>query len=285
MKAIKRRITSVNSTKKIMKAMNLIAASRLQKSKARLQDIRPMYDSLDQVMDNIKAGFDPDDKVEFAEKREVNNICYIVLTSDRGLCGAYNANVSKEALSFINANEDKQEKIIALGSKAWEYFNRRDKNVIEKYPASSNAASLTDAATLSKQIAEMYTSGEVDEVYLAYSHFESIITHVPRVVKLLPVWTAETSVERRDILNPMTFDPDVNTFIKHAIPMYLNVSIYDAMIEASVCEHASRMTSMDSATRNATEIIEDLTLEYNRMRQGSITQEITEIVTGANALQ
>ncbi|MCL2820103.1 MAG: ATP synthase F1 subunit gamma [Oscillospiraceae bacterium] len=284
MKVIKKRITSVNNTKKIMKAMNLVAASKLQKAKARLDDIRPMYSDIKKLMENIKAGVSEEMNVPFAEEREVNNILYIVLTGDRGLCGSFNATVSKEALAYVEALKDKNAKILAVGSKGWDYFRRRGKEIIYRCEGASEASSFADAEVLGNKVAEMYSSGEIDEVYIVYTHFESVLTHIPYIEKLLPLKAA--SGEDYDAgASIMSYDPDINTFIKHAVPMYLNITIFGAMMESAVCEQASRMTSMDSATRNATEILEDLTLEYNRKRQGMITQEITEIVSGANAQQ
>ena len=284
MKAIKKRISSVNSTKKIMKAMNLVATSRLQKAKARLEHIRPLSDSLNQVMDSIKASMDNDDEIAFCKEREVKSIAYILFTSDRGLCGSYNANVSKEALALIEANGGKPEKLITVGKKGWEYFRRREKNIVSRHPAASELAAFSDAELLGSQAIRMFLSGEADEVYVVHTHFETILTHVPRVVKLLP-FKHESTDDKGGSSHVMTFDPDPATFMENAIPMYVNLSIFGAMIESAVCEQASRMTSMDAATRNATEIIEDLTLEYNRVRQSKITQELIEIVTGANAVK
>jgi len=283
MKAIKKRISSVNNTKKIMKAMDLVAASKLQKAKARLDDVRPLYDNIKLVMDGIRKGVGSVEDVPFTEAREVKNIAYIILTSDRGLCGGYNANVSKEALACMKSNEDAAEKIIAVGAKGWEYFRRRGKEVIARHAGASEATTFENAEHIGSRIASMYTSGEIDEAYLVYTHFETVLTHVPRSEKLLPI--RMDSDEDGGSSIEMSYDPDIHTFISYAVPMYLNVTIYGAMMESAVCENASRMTSMDAATRNAGEIIDNLTLEYNRKRQGMITQEITEIVSGANALQ
>jgi len=283
MKAIKKRISSVNNTKKIMKAMNLVAASKLQKAKARLDDIRPMYGDIKKVMENIRAGVSDDMNIPFAETREVKTILYIILTGDRGLCGGFNATVSKEALAYIEANKGKESKIIAVGSKGWDYFRRRGKSIAHRCAGASEATSFTDAEALGYKVAEMYKSGEVDEVYIIYTHFESVLAHIPYIEKLLPLKMAASEDFDAGAFT-MSYDPDISTFITHAVPMYLNITIFGAMMESAVCEQACRMTSMDSATRNATEIIEDLTLEYNRKRQGLITQEITEIVSGANAI-
>jgi len=283
MKTIKKRITSVNSTKKIMKAMNLVAASKLQKAKNRLDHIRPMFDNMATVMESIKKSIDPKKNIEFTQVRDVKNIAYIILTSDRGLCGSFNTNVSKDALLFVESNNDKKEHILAIGTKGFEYFRRREKNIAHRGSAPSETTTFLDAEMLGKKIADMYRSGEIDEAYIIYTRFESILSHTPYVMKLLPI---NTEIAEDDDKTPdeMLFDPDPKTFFEDAVPMYLNTTIYGAMMESTVCELASRMTSMDSATRNATEIIDDLTLEYNRKRQGMITQEITEIVTGANAL-
>jgi len=282
MKAIKKRITSVNNTKKIMKAMNLVAASKLQKAKARLDDIRPMYNDIKKVMENIKAGVDDDMNVPFSGNREVKSIGYIILTSDRGLCGSFNATISKEALACIDSNKDKNAKIIAIGSKGWDFFRRRGKEIVYRCESASEATGFHDAELLGHKIVEMYTSGEVDEVYIIYTHFESVLAHVPFIEKLLPLkMTARNDIDIRTL--SMSYDPDITTFITHVVPMYLNITIFGAMMESAVCEQASRMTSMDSATRNASDILDDLTLDYNRKRQSMITQEISEIVSGANA--
>jgi len=287
-KNIKRRIASVSNTQKIMKAMDLVAASKLQKAKSRLNDIRPLFDNLRQMMDGIKTsiatielGFD-EEAPPFTDEREVKNIAYIVLTSDRGLCGGFNVNVSKEALSLIESYVGKDEKIIAVGSKGSEYFRRRQKNVVKKYPSASETTVFDDAEAIGNLVSDMYITGEVDEVYMVYTHFETVMSHTPCVEKLLPI---RADADTDSAADTMMYEPDVRTFISLAVPMYLNSSIYAAMVESTVCENASRMTSMDAAARNATEIIDDLTLEFNRKRQGIITQEITEIVSGANALK
>jgi len=246
-----------------------------------------MFENMAIVMESIKKSIDPTKNIEFTQIRDVKSVAYIVLTSDRGLCGSFNTNVSKEASALIESNKDKNEHILAIGTKGYEYFRRKEKNVIFRGSAPSETTSFIDAELLGRKIADMYRAGEVDEVYIVYTHFESILSHTPYTAKLLPINTDITEEDDDDsIYAPveMTFDPDPKTFFEDAVPMYLNTIIYGAMMESTVCELASRMTSMDSATRNATEIIDDLTLEYNRKRQGMITQEITEIVTGANAL-
>jgi len=267
-----------------MKAMNLVATSKLQKARNRLERVRPLSANLNDIMDSVKACVDDFEDIPFCQVREVKNIAYIILTSDRGLCGSYNANVAKDALVLIEQNSDKQEKIIAVGKKGWEYFSRRGKNIDSRAPAATEMVSFTEAEALSQRVAEMFLSGEVDEVYLISTRFQTVLSHVPNIAKLLP-FNPEHSGSGGGSTPFMSFDPEPASFIQHAIPMYLNISIFTAMLESAVCEHASRMTSMDSATRNATEIIDKLTLEFNRVRQSRITQELIEIVTGANAVK
>jgi len=280
MKTIKRKIASVNSTKQIMKAMNLVAASKLQKAKMPLKLIRPMYNDLKLIMDGIQSSEGAGDSV-YVQKRDVKSVAYLVMTSDRGLCGGYNMNISKEVLSHMSA--DAQEKLIVVGSKGYDYFRRRGKNVIERYLGITEPAFFECSQKIADQLISMYLNGDVDEIYIAYTQFGTILSHTPRVVKVLPISADDTGAEGGK-RNSMTYDPDISTFMEHAVPMYLSTLVYGSMVESNACEQASRMTSMDAATRNAGEIIEDLTLVYNSKRQGAITQEIIEIISGANTI-
>ena len=299
MKAIKRRIGSVKNTQQIMKAMNLVAASKLQKARQRMDTTRPMFDKFKKIIDEVKVSGEEID-TPFTEKREVKNIAYIVITSDRGLCGAYNTSVAKEAFSFIEENADKGEKIIAVGSKGHDYLRRRGKNIVYRHLGNSENMTFEDATVIGDKAVRMFLRGDVDEVYIVYTHFLSMLSSVPKIEKVLPIDTeppmesegaapqekpeAAGQSDKGKINVFMEFDPGVNEFLKDAAPLYLKMSLYGAMIESVVCEHVSRMTSMEAASRNAEEIHEDLKLEYNRKRQGLITQEIIEIVSGASAL-
>jgi F-type H+-transporting ATPase subunit gamma len=264
-----------------MKAMDLVAASKLQKAKERLDMIRPMFNEAKRIMDGVRSTMDTPDNI-FVARREIKNIAYIVITSDRGLCGAYNVNVSKEALAVIDAHKESGEKIISVGLKGLEFFRRRRKNVTHRFDGVSNATAYRDAKSIVELITSLYLTGEVDEVYVIYTHFASMLSHVPHIVRLLPVGgTANKTETGLD----MSYEPEMDTFLEHAVPMYLNMFLYGAMAEATVCEQAACMMSMDAATKNAEEIIDDLTLLYNRERQAMITQELNEIVGGANALK
>ncbi|MCL2034385.1 MAG: ATP synthase F1 subunit gamma [Oscillospiraceae bacterium] len=279
MKAIKRRIASVSNTKQIMKAMNLVAASRLQKDKEFLKAVRPLLTETKRIIGGVGFTEATADNI-FVKNRKVKNAAFVVITSDRGLCGGYNVNISREALAVIKRT--KNEKIIAVGSKGRDFFRRRNRNIISRYTSASNANFYEDAQQIGATLVSMYRAGEIDEVYVAHTKFESMLSHVPTVDRILPIASDEGSLKKPE--DGMSYEPDVNTFLEHAVPTFVNAFLYGAMIESAVCEQAARMMSMDAATNNAAEIIEDLTLLYNRTRQGIITQEINEIVSGANAL-
>jgi len=283
MKLIKRRIDSVSSTQQIMKAMDLVATSKLQKAKSRLNTIRPLYVETKRIMNHIELDEQTRENV-FVMKRGVKNAAYIVITSDRGLCGGYNSNVSKAGLQHMTG--EKGEKVIAVGVKGWDYFRRRGKKIAKRFKGVTEAANYQDAEDVGRLVLDLFTSKDeqeaVQEVYIVYTHFESMMTHVPMVEKILPLGGDD---KERNTGLPMNYEPSVGVFLEDAIPMYVNVFIYGAMMESAACEQAARMMSMDAAAKNAEEIIDDLTLAYNRKRQGIITQEINEIVSGANALQ
>jgi F-type H+-transporting ATPase subunit gamma len=287
MKLIKRRIESVSSTQQIMKAMNLVATSKLQKAKSRLDTLRPMFTETKRMISSIELGESTRENI-FVMKRDGKNAAYIIITSDRGLCGGYNTNVSKEALAHISEcnKNGKNEKIVTVGGKGWDYFRRRGKSIVNRFKGVGESASFAEAEQVGRWVLEKFSSKDeaeaIQEVYIAYTHFESMLTHVPKVEKILPLSGGEGFA---NAAKPMSYEPNVAEFLDNAIPMYVNVFIYGAMMESAACEQAARMMSMDSAANNAEDIIDDLTLAYNRKRQGIITQEINEIVSGANALQ
>lgn len=274
------RINSVSSTKQITKAMNLVAASKLQRAKARQSSTRPFFEETQRVIasvvNNSKGITHP-----YLVQRDGKNIAVIIVTSDRGLCGGYNANVSKEVLNFIN--EKGSEKMVVVGNKGRDYFKRRNKNIVSSVSGISEKPTYEDAARIGKTILDMYVNEEVDEVYIGYTEFISTISHEPKITKLLPVDTSEFEGKASNSL--MRYEPNEEEILSYIVPRYVNTIIYGALVESAACEQGARMTSMDNATENADEMISTLTLKKNRARQGAITQEITEIVSGASALE
>ena len=278
MKHIKRRIMSVRNTQQITKAMNLVSASKLQKIRARITAARSLYSDAARMIDGAKSREGTQaSRFSGAERQGIKNSAFIVITSDRGLCGGYNANVCKAALS---AMEGKSEMIIALGARGASYLTQRGKNIVGSHAGVIETMFFEDAEDIGYSLVSSYLAGEVDEVFVVYTHFESMLSHVPKVERVLPIEAGSGEFDEE-----MQYEPNIAAFLDDAVPEYINMFIYGVMVESVACEQAARMTSMDAASKNADDIIDDLTLAYNRQRQGIITQEINEIVSGANALQ
>lgn len=280
---IKNRIKSVNSTKQITRAMNLVATAKLKRARARVEGVRPYFSVLQAVVKDIIEASEGVQN-EFFNAREVKNTLYVVITADRGLCGGYNTNAIKKALSVEGGGAAVY---ITIGSKAKEYFTKRGYNVAESYVHVSESANLKDAQDISQRIIEMYKTGQVDEVYIIYNKFVSTIQFNPTEVKLLPLKVEDIvsgEGDRKAHRTQPIYEPSPEKVLEVLIPKYITGTIYGALLEASTSEESSRMTAMSSATDNATEMINDLTLSFNRARQASITREISEIVGGAEAL-
>lgn len=279
MKDIKQRMANVRTTQQIVKAMDMVSAAKLQKARQRLDGIRPLYQEVRNVIDELKNHEEARDHV-FVMQREVKSTAYVIITSDMGLCGSYNTKVSEEALAHMNAG--KNEKILAIGAKGSEYFRRRSKNVVRRITDVSEAQIYQGTERMSRLLASLYVSGEIDEVFVAYTHFESTLSHVPRVEKVLPIYDELREAPKG---SRMKYEPDVSSFLDHTVPLYLHMYFFAAASESVACEHAARMVNMESAGKNAKEIIDDLNRMYNNKRQAAITQELNEIISGASVLK
>lgn len=283
MNDIKRRIKSVTSTKQITKAMELVATAKLKRARKKLEQSKPyynkIYESIREIVANSKGI-----RHEFIEKREINNTLYIVLTGDRGLAGGYNSNVCKLAENTI---QDKSKtKIICMGSKGKLYFAKRGYKIPYEMTGISETPELSNAQVVGEKAVEMYKAGEIDEVKLVFTEFISTINYKPMVLDLLPlVLDNEEENEEPEETIIFRYEPSPESVLNYLIPKYIASVIYGATIEAAASEQGSRRVAMESATDNAEEMIDDLNLMYNRARQASITQEITEIVSGADALE
>ena len=307
MKAIKRRRLTVQNIQQITKAMNLVATSKLQRAKAKLASVAIPAAATFDIAYNTLSNNEAREMPYVKPRKELKTTAYVLITSNRGLCGGYNSQVCKELARHAKEN-GKPHIIIPVGTKGRDYYRRRKGNLVE-FPTSGGAVSFDDAANLSKLIVELYDKGEVDEVFIVYTKFISVLTQEPVVKPVLPVsadflrrvigtdiregetWEDMGFFKKPKALdNPASrieveYEPGLEEVLTNVIPWYLNMYMYSALASSNLCEEASRMTSMDSATNNAGDIIEKLTLMFNRQRQSIITQEITEIVSGANALQ
>ena len=279
MRDIKRRIKSVNSTQQITKAMNLVASSKLTRARNRLLDTRPFFNETRSVIAEL-INSSGSISNPFLEKRDVKNCIVILITGDRGLCGGYNVNISKLAMNYA---EKGKAKAVTIGSKGRDYLKRRNVEIIKSFTGISENPKYSDAQEISKLVIDMFTKGETDEVYIAYTEFKSTISHEPKLVKLLPADADDFKTEKdKDGVSALTiYEPSEEAVLEYVIPKYVNTVIFGAMVESAVCELGARMTAMDSATDNAADMIDTLNLLYNRARQGAITQEITEIVSGS----
>ncbi len=279
MKDIKQRMSNVRTTRQIIRAMDMVAATKLHKARIRLEGARPLYNAMQQSIAGL-SHCEEAAQHAFVARREVKNTAYLVITSNKGLCGGYNINVSEKALAHME--QGRNEKIIVAGTKGYEYFRRYHKNILYRITDIPEAQIYETAGRMGERICSLYLSGEVDEVYLAYTYFESTLSHLPRLERVLPV---PIEAGGGPEANQMEYEPDVHTFIDHLVPLYLHTCFFAASAESVACEYAARMVNMDSAGKNATEVIDDLKRMYNRKRQAAITQELNEIVGGANILE
>lgn len=280
MRDIKRRKNSVTSTQQITKAMKLVSTVKLQKARAKAENTNPYTEHIYKTISSMlaKSGniIHPYLTPGNSTKKAV-----IVITSNRGLAGGYNSNVVK--LITESGFEKSDLSIYAIGSKGCDALARRGYNVVDNSSDIIESPAYTDAMDICKKVLDAFTDGEVGEIYLAYTHFKNTVTHIPKLVKLLPIDTGEAEeAEESNVI--MNFEPNTEEALGLIIPKYLTSMIYGALVEAAASENGARMQAMDSATSNAEELISSLTLKYNRARQGAITQELTEIVAGANAI-
>ncbi len=281
MKEVKNRIKSIENTKQITNAMQLVSFSKLKKAKDRAQKTRPFFDALYSTMTEI-AQTNNDFTSVFTQSRSENKSLFIIIGGDRGLAGGYNNNVFKHADALMSGKTES--KVIAIGKKACEYYKRKkDVEIIKEYVNIAEHITIRQANDIGKIAIDAYEKGEVENVYIVFTQFVSMLTQEPMSVKMLPV-----DVKGDDGVNTkkqiVTYDPSPTAVFNCIVPEYLCGIIYSAAVESFASEQGARRMAMENATDNATDMIADLRLLYNRARQSAITQEITEIISGANAL-
>ena len=278
MRDIKRRKSSIQSTGQITKAMKLVATVKLQKARGKAEQTKPysdcMYRTVQSILERTRTVKHP-----YLQGGESKKKAVIVMTSNRGLAGGYNSNVVKLITRGELANEDLQ--IYAVGKKGRDALARAGYEIRLDASEVSEEPTYADASALSRQVLSDFAKGEVGEIWLAYTFFKNTVVHEPRLIKLLPV-ECDSAGDGNDI--PMNFEAEEEQILDMLIPTYVTSLIYAGLLESAASENGARMQAMDAATGNAEEMIEDLTLLYNRARQGSITQELTEIIAGASAI-
>ena len=286
MRDIKRRRTSIQSTQQITKAMKLVSTAKLQKARSRAEDSKAYFNCMYQTMTSLlaKAGNldHPYVKSNGCEKKAI-----VVVTSNRGLAGGYNSNIVR----LITGSDFKKEdvRIYAVGGKGLELLKHRGYEVVADYSEIIEEPVYDDAKVVATRLLDDFAKGEIGEIYLAYTFFKNTVSHIPTLMKVLPVEAQEAEVGEEeanavDKITPMNFEPEEEEAVRLLVPKYISSILYGAFIEAVASENGARMQAMDSATSNAEEMINDLELKYNRARQGAITQELTEIIAGAEAI-
>ena len=275
-KEIKNRIRSMESTKQITKAMEMVAASKLRRAQAQVSNSRPYFEILSNTITSIIRS-NRDFSSPYLKAREVKKVMYIVIAGDRGLAGGYNSNVLKMVQSEI---QGKDAVVLPIGKKAVEFFRARKVPALTESYAEAAELTVGDCFSISKMLSKAYLAGEFDEVRIAYTQFVSVISQVPSTKQLLPLVLAEEE-EKAPYTSDIIYDPDNEEVFAAVVPEYLGGIVYGAVCESRASEQAARRTAMDAATSNAEEMIADLSLKFNRARQAAITNEIIDIVAGS----
>ena len=278
---IKRRMRSINSTMQITKAMYLVSSAKLNKAKLRVEETRSYYEitteSVKRILSSSKGINHP-----FLQKRDVKKTAFIIITADRGLAGGYNSNVLKLSEQNINKATDS---VIVMGGVGRDLLTRRGYNVIDSYTGTTEEPEFSEARAIGNKVIEMYKNEEIDSIKLVYTKFLSALSQEPVIVTLLPSDVEEGNVsDKVEHTAQIQYEPSSESVIEYLIPKYIQSAIYGGLVESAASQQGARMTAMEAATDNAEEIIEKLDLSYNRARQAAITQEISEIVGGAEAL-
>lgn len=279
LQAIKNRIQGIRSTRQITQSMRLVSTSKVQRARARMEANRPFLQECEKML-HMVAGTMQGTSGRYVRRAGQQCAAVIVIGSDRGLCGGYNINVNKEASRLMKTIGEKR--LVTVGTKTREYFRRRNNPPAEAFTGMSEAPYFDDAVAITSCVLQWYNDGEVDAVYVVHTGFESMLKHNLLTKCILPL---EITEEKRDGPSAIVrCEPEGEEMLRHTAAFYLATYLYGAILEASCCEQSARIASMDSAVKNADEMVETLTLRYNQARQGAITQEIIEIVGGANAV-
>ncbi len=285
---LKKRISSVKSTQKITKAMKMVAAAKLRKAQENAEKGRPYSDKMNNIILNLSGGISDKEnapKLLFGTGKEKTHLC-IVLTSDRGLCGGFNTNIIKKAKAYFNkiSSEGKTLKIITVGSKGYDQLKRVYKaNIIEKISfKDSKKINYLDAEKIGKMIIDNFKKEEFDICVIFYNQFKNVITQIPQEQQIIPLKTSEKEVKTTE--DNYEFEPEEDEILSYLLPKNISTQIFKAMLENSASEQGSRMSAMDNATRNAGDMVDKLTIQYNRSRQAAITKELIEIISGAESL-
>lgn len=283
LKDIRRRIDSVKKTQQITRAMRMVAGAKLRRAQSSIEAARPYAERMRATLAEVTRSLQDVEHPLLVAREEVRTVEFVVVTSDRGLCGAFNANVVKLAQARMLAHPAADVRVTTAGKKVRDLFRRQIPDRLGEHYPQAGWVQYAQAAEIASKLSARFVAGEVDEVVLVYSEFVSPLTQRPREVRLLPFAT-EAADAAGDAPLPYAMEPSAEALLAALVPKAIEVEVFRALLENQAGEHAARMAAMESATRNTEDLIQSLTLKYNRARQAAITKELVEIVSGAEAL-
>ncbi len=294
LKEVRERIKSVKNTQQITKAMKMVSASKLRRAQMAITQMRPYANKLNEMLVNILSNIEGDATTSFGKERPIEKVCMVVVTSNKGLCGAFNNNVIKAAVAKIEENYNGHRKagnltILPIGKKGHDFFKKRyeDCTVIPDHMLLFNDLSFDNVAKVSQSLMDSFESGEYDVIDAAYGRFRNAAVQFPECVQFLPVskLAPKEGEESSNIKADYIFEPNKEDLLKHLVPSILQTQFHKFLLDTHASEHGARMTAMDAATENAEELVKELKISYNKARQEAITKELSEIVGGAAALE
>lgn len=285
LKEIRIRIASVNSTRQITSAMKMVSAAKLKKAQDKVLQIRPYADKMRDVLAEVSASLTENHSSKYSQERPLKNVLIVVIASNRGLCGSFNANVCKRATQLVNETYQKLfnnggVKFIGIGKKAIDYIRKQGYDMVMENEEIFDKLTFANTTAIAEQIMEDFVNGKYDKVEIVYNSFKNAAVHVQKVETFLPITIEAGEGKQSDYI----FEPSVDSIVDEMIPKSLKIQFNKVLLDSFAAEHGARMTAMHQATDNATELVKSLTLKYNKARQTAITNEIIEITSGANAL-
>jgi len=277
---IRRRIRSVKNTQQLTKAMKTVSAAKLRRAQERVVSARPYANQLRHVLAGLASRIE---NIEhpLLEVRPENRVLLLVVTADRGLCGGFNSNLTKSAQNFLRQHQDVEIQLFTAGRKGRDFFRRRNARIVGEYVNFFSRLDVSNAKEIAQQLIDKYSSAEIDAVYITYNEFKSAIQQRIVVERLLPLGSADLKETPSGV--DYIFEQPPQEILNRLLPRYVEIEVYRALLESAAAEHGARMAAMDTASRNAGDMIESLTLNMNRVRQAAITREIIEVVSGAGA--
>jgi F-type H+-transporting ATPase subunit gamma len=284
LRAVRKRIRSVRSTRRITNAMQMVAAAKLRRAQQRVEQARPYAQKMDEMLSHLAAGTTEEVVHPFFEERPIKKRTLVVFTSDRGLCGSYNSNIIRRATQWIEENRNADIEIVTVGKRGNDFFRRRPYPIAHYFGNWGGVLDYDKARQVVVFLTERFVSGETDEISLLFTRFLSLIKYRVTFTKYLPIAPPEVEQEHR-VMREYIFEPSPDKIYAALMPGYATTKMVTALVESFASEQGSRMIAMDAATKNAGEMIDTLTLQYNKARQAQITKELLEIVAGAEALK